>query len=101
LFRLKGPGLEASPVRKMDLTAQPLSEVKAPPPQLGVPTVYDVLQGEAEVKLLDLKDKQVEGYVSKMVSIPYCVSTCLIFIFTVYISTEELNYMNMLLMKLV
>ena len=44
----------------MDLTAQPLAELKAPPPQLGVPTVYDLLQGQAEVKLLDLKDKQVE-----------------------------------------
>jgi hypothetical protein len=59
LFRLKGPGLTASPVRKMDLTATPPSEVKAPPPQLGVPSVYDVLQSQAEVKLLDLKDKQV------------------------------------------
>jgi hypothetical protein len=50
----------------MDLTATPPSEVKAPPPQLGVPSVYDVLQSQAEVKLLDLKDKQVlRSYLQK------------------------------------
>ena len=61
-FRLKGPGLgSSSAVPKMDLNAppQPLSEVKAAPPKPDVPTVFDLVQREQEVKLLDLKNKQV------------------------------------------
>jgi hypothetical protein len=58
-FRLKGPGLAASKNHKMDLTAQPQEEVKVPPPKPDVPTVFDLVQREQEIKLLDVKDKQV------------------------------------------
>jgi hypothetical protein len=59
-FRLKGPGLAASKVQKMDLMAQTQEEVnKAPPPKPDVPTVFDLVQREQEIKLLDVKDKQV------------------------------------------
>jgi hypothetical protein len=59
-FRLKGPGLAASKVQKMDLMAQTQEEVnKAPPPKPDVPTVFDLIQREQEIKLLDVKDKQV------------------------------------------
>jgi hypothetical protein len=43
----------------MDLTAQPQEEVKAPPPKPDVPTVFDLVQREQEIKLLDVKDKKV------------------------------------------
>ncbi len=43
----------------MDLTAQPQEEVKVPPPKPDVPTVFDLVQREQEIKLLDVKDKQV------------------------------------------
>ncbi len=44
----------------MDLMAQPQEEVnKAPPPKPDVPTVFDLVQREQEIKLLDVKDKQV------------------------------------------
>ena len=59
-FRLKGPGLAASKNQKMDLMAQTQEEVnKAPPPKPDVPTVFDLVQREQEIKLLDVKDKQV------------------------------------------
>jgi hypothetical protein len=44
----------------MDLMAQPQEEVnKAPPPKPDVPTVFELVQREQEIKLLDVKDKQV------------------------------------------
>ncbi len=44
----------------MDLMAQTQEEVnKAPPPKPDVPTVFDLVQREQEIKLLDVKDKQV------------------------------------------